>query len=163
MKRGESRVCESSSGDSHVPRSAQNRIADCSAYIDIQANFPVQLLEIWDKLTDEIHRAARETSFGRDRGFIGQFSGASNFWNIKRHVRSEFQRLNMSLLELPDDRQLIVDDLRGEIERRGLEMRPSLASQIAHLHIEPRVQVSDRPFRIELRIQNSRCHWFDVD
>src|SRR4029453_13329430 len=127
MKRGKSRVCESGSGDSHVPRPAQDRIADRSAYIDIQTGFPIQCLEIRKKLADEIHRAARQASFCRDRCFVGQFFRAKNFWKIERHVRSEFQRLNPSLLEPPCDREAITDDVRGDVECCRLEMGPSFA------------------------------------
>src|SRR4029453_5586924 len=40
---------------------------------------------------------------------------------------------------------------------------PLLASQITHLHVEPRVQIRDRSFGLELCIQSPRCHWLDPD
>ena len=53
--------------------------------------------------------------------------------------------------------------LRVQLEGCWLHLRPAIVSQIAHLHVETRVQVPDCSVRIEPRVQYARCSSFDPE
>src|SRR5437660_10018332 len=57
----------------------------------------------------------------------------------------------------------MVHGLRVQLEGCWLHLRPAIVSQIAHLHVETRVQVSDCSVCVEPRVQYARCSSFDPE
>src|SRR5437868_170225 len=57
----------------------------------------------------------------------------------------------------------MVHGLRVQLEGCWLHLRPAIVSQIAHLHIETCVQVSDCSVCVEPRVQYARCSSFNPE
>src|SRR6478736_1265492 len=57
-QRGKSGVLKTRHIDRHIPCPTQTGMTDCSAHIKIQSEVAIQLLELRNKLSNKIHRAA---------------------------------------------------------------------------------------------------------
>src|SRR5437868_15500802 len=57
----------------------------------------------------------------------------------------------------------MVHGLRVQLEGCWLHLRPAIVSQIAYLHVETRVQVSDCSVCVEPRVQYARCSSVDPE
>src|SRR5437762_1475265 len=83
LKSGKRRILETGNVNSYIARAAQHRPANCSFYIDIQSDFPIQLLYGRHELSKEVYRAARQAGLRCNWRFVGQFSGSYNFLYVE--------------------------------------------------------------------------------
>src|SRR4030095_6505026 len=86
-----------------------------------------------------------------------------NCRNVERKIGGQLERLNFCLLKFSGNVQLLPFCLRGQIDARWFEFRQIQTAQIAHLHVEPRVQVGQRSVRIQFDIQQTRGRRFESD
>src|SRR5205085_7236097 len=75
----------------------------------------------------------------------------------------QLERLNLRLLNFPKNIQLLAFDLGGEVDTRRLELRQIQTPQIAHLHVESRVQIGERSVRVQFHVQQAGRRRFQSD
>src|SRR6266404_2147943 len=99
-QRGKSRIRKTSYIHRHVPCSAQNGMANRTAHINIESKVAIELLKLRNKLSNKIHRRARNVSFGRDGRVVRKLSGTRDLWNVERYACIDFDWLKPRLFQL---------------------------------------------------------------
>ena len=88
----------------------------------------------------------------RQRRLLVDFFFGDNLRHIERNVRGHLQRLNPRLLQLSVEDELIILQLRDEIESGGLELRIFGAVKFSHLDVKPRADLRQGPVRVQLHV-----------
>ena len=154
-ERRQGRVGEPRHVDGDVAGPAQDRFRDRAVDVHVKGEIAVELGDAREKLPEKIHGAARHLHLGGQRRLFIKPLFFDHLRNVERNIAGNQDRLDFGLLEPAVESELVVLQLRHEIERGRLELGILGAVEIAHLHVEPAGDLRQGSVRVELHIDQA--------